>query len=70
MLIIFFHINFKKKLTWQAKQSVPHITVTLYSNCVKMCEDFTPTFALASQQHSISASGTSFSPVNFLPQTT
>jgi hypothetical protein len=28
----------------QAKQSIPHTTVTFYDNCFKMCEDFAPNF--------------------------
>jgi hypothetical protein len=31
---------FTKNSFWQAKQSVLHITVTFYSDCVKMCEAF------------------------------
>jgi hypothetical protein len=31
---------FTKNLSWQAKKSIPHTTVTIYGNCVKMCEDF------------------------------
>jgi hypothetical protein len=46
MLIIFF--DFKeivhKELSWQAKQSIPHIIMTFYSNCVKMCEHFAQNF--------------------------
>jgi hypothetical protein len=30
--------------SWQAKQLIPHSTVTLYGDCVKICEDFTPNF--------------------------
>jgi hypothetical protein len=33
-----------KNLSWQAKQSILHITITFYGNCMKMCEDFTPNF--------------------------
>jgi hypothetical protein len=33
-----------KNLSWQAKQSTPHTTVTLYVDCVKMCEYFAPNF--------------------------
>jgi hypothetical protein len=28
----------------QAKQSIPHTTVTFYGDCVKMCDDFEPNF--------------------------
>jgi hypothetical protein len=31
-----------KTLSCQAKQSIPHTTVTFHGNCVKMCEDFVP----------------------------
>jgi hypothetical protein len=46
ILIIFFGINgfFKKNSPGQAKQSFPRTTVTLYGDCVKMCEDFAPNF--------------------------
>jgi hypothetical protein len=30
--------------SWQAKQSIPHTTVTVYGDCVKICEDITPNF--------------------------
>jgi hypothetical protein len=33
-----------KNLSWQAKQSILHITVMFYGDCVKMCEDFASTF--------------------------
>jgi hypothetical protein len=33
---------FTKSSSWQVKQSIPHITIVLYGDCVKMCEDFTP----------------------------
>jgi hypothetical protein len=29
-----------KNSSWQAKQSIPHTTVTLCGDCVKICEDF------------------------------
>jgi hypothetical protein len=35
---------FTKNWSWQAKQSIPHITVTFYGDCVKMCEDVVPNF--------------------------
>jgi hypothetical protein len=31
-------------LSWQAKQSILHTTVTFYGYCVKMCEDFSSNF--------------------------
>jgi hypothetical protein len=31
---------FIKNLSWQAKQSIQHTTVTLYGDCVKICEYF------------------------------
>jgi hypothetical protein len=33
-----------KNSSWQAKQSIPHTTVTFYGDCMKMCEDFAPNF--------------------------
>jgi hypothetical protein len=50
---------FTKNSSWQAKQSIPHNTVTFYGDCVKMCEDFTPNFgdkklAVALQQRTVS----------------
>jgi hypothetical protein len=45
MLIIFFDIKgFAKNSSWQAKQPVPHTTVTFYGDCVKMCEEFASNF--------------------------
>jgi hypothetical protein len=41
VLNIFFDI---KILFWQAKQTIPHTTVTFYGDCVEMCEDFTLNF--------------------------
>jgi hypothetical protein len=35
---------FTKNSNWQAKQSIPHITVTFYGDCVKTCEHFAPNF--------------------------
>jgi hypothetical protein len=35
---------FTKNSSWQAKQLIPHTTVTFYGNCIKMCEDFAPNF--------------------------
>jgi hypothetical protein len=35
---------FAKNLSSQAKQSISLTTVTFYSNCMKMCEDFAPNF--------------------------
>jgi hypothetical protein len=33
-----------KNSSWQAKESVPHTTVTSYGVFVKMCQDFAPKF--------------------------
>jgi hypothetical protein len=45
MLIIFFDMElFTKNSSWQAKQSIPHVTLTFYSECMKVCEDFTLNF--------------------------
>jgi hypothetical protein len=46
MLIISFDIKgmFKKNSFWQAKQSIPHTTVTFVCDCVKMGDDFVPNF--------------------------
>jgi hypothetical protein len=35
---------FTSNSSWQAKQSIPHATVTFYDDCVKMSEDFFPNF--------------------------
>jgi hypothetical protein len=35
---------FAKNSSWQAKQSIPHTTVTFYGDCVKICEDFASNF--------------------------
>jgi hypothetical protein len=34
-----------KNSFWQAKQLIPHTTVTFYCDCLKMCEDFAPNFS-------------------------
>jgi hypothetical protein len=38
------HFSLIKNSFWQAKYSIPHTTVTIYGDCVKMCEDFDPNF--------------------------
>jgi hypothetical protein len=40
------HANFHwhKEIVQAVKQWIPHTTVTIYDNCLKMCEDFTPKF--------------------------
>jgi hypothetical protein len=44
-LINFFHIKGSvRKEFVLAGQTVPHITVTFYGDCVKMCEDFARNF--------------------------
>jgi hypothetical protein len=35
---------FTKNSSWQAKQSIPHITVGFYDDRMTMCEDFEPNF--------------------------
>jgi hypothetical protein len=35
---------FTKNSSWQAKQSIPHATVTYYGDCVKICKDFASKF--------------------------
>jgi hypothetical protein len=46
MLINFFEIKgiVHKNSALQAKQSSPHITMTFYGDCVKMCENFARNF--------------------------
>jgi hypothetical protein len=46
MLVILFVIKglFTKNSSWQAKQSIPHTFVTVYGDCVKICEDSAPNF--------------------------
>jgi hypothetical protein len=57
---------------WQAKESIPHATVTFYGYCVKMCEDFTPSFGnertgcCIMTMHHLKFP---FSPGNLLPET-
>jgi hypothetical protein len=36
--------SFTKNLSWQAKQSISHTTVTFHGDCMKMCKDFAPNF--------------------------
>jgi hypothetical protein len=35
---------FTNNSSQQAMQSIPHRTVTIYGNCMKICEDFAPNF--------------------------
>jgi hypothetical protein len=46
MLIIFFDIKriVQREFILAGKQSILHTTVTVYGDCVKMCEDFPPNF--------------------------
>jgi hypothetical protein len=46
MLVIFFDIEgiVHKKFVLVDKQSIPHITVTFYGDCVKICKNFAPNF--------------------------
>jgi hypothetical protein len=36
---------FTKNSFWQAKQSIPHTSVTFNGECVKICKDFAPNFS-------------------------
>jgi hypothetical protein len=73
MLLSFFDIKemFTENSSWQAKRSIPHTTVTFYSDCLKMCEDFTPNFGdkrtgcCILTMHCLTLS---FSPGNFWPK--
>jgi hypothetical protein len=42
VLKIFFDITANS--SWLTKQSILHVTVTFYGDCVKMCEGFAPNF--------------------------
>jgi hypothetical protein len=48
MLIIFSDIRgfAHKELisSWHSKQPIPHISMMLYGDCMKMCKDFFPNF--------------------------
>jgi hypothetical protein len=49
----------KKNSSWQAKQSIPHTSVTFYGDCVKVCEDLSRTLAteelaVATRQRTVS----------------
>jgi hypothetical protein len=46
MLISFFDIKeiVHKEFVLASLASVPHTTVTVYGDCVKMCEDYAPNF--------------------------
>jgi hypothetical protein len=72
MLIIFFDIKgiVKKNSYWQAKQSIPHTTVTFYSSCVKMCKDFSPNFGNRRTGRCITTMHTSFFTRGFFSKTT
>jgi hypothetical protein len=63
---------FTKYSSWQAKQSIPHTTVALHGNCVKMCEDFAQKFGYKNTGTCITATHllTLHLPGNFWPETT
>jgi hypothetical protein len=75
MLVTFFDIEgiVHKNLSWKAKQSIPHTTVTFYGECVKMREDFASNFGdkrtgcCITTTHRLTIP---FSPGNFWPKTT
>jgi hypothetical protein len=48
MLIIFLDIKrtVQSEFSPQARQSIPHTTVTFYDDCLTMCEDFAPKFCI------------------------
>jgi hypothetical protein len=54
MFTIFFDRRIVHKEFILAGQSIPHTTVTYYSECAKMWEEFSPKLAAASRQHTIS----------------
>jgi hypothetical protein len=64
---------FLKNWSWQSKQSIPHTTMTFYSDCMKICEDFALKFGdkrtgfCMTTTHHLTLP---FSPGNFLPKTT
>jgi hypothetical protein len=61
-----------KNSSWHAKRPVPLTAVMFYSDCVKMCKDFTPNFddkrtgCCIMTTHHLTLP---FSPRNFLPET-
>jgi hypothetical protein len=66
ILVIFFDVN---KLAWQAKQSIPHTTLTSYGDYVRMCEDIALNFGNKDTGYCIMTTHRltlSFSPGNFL----
>jgi hypothetical protein len=59
--------------SWLAEQSIPHTTLTFYSDCVKMCEDFVQNFDNKKTGCYIMIAHhftLPFSPGNFWPKTT
>jgi hypothetical protein len=64
---------FTKNSSWQAKLSIPHITVMFYSDLVKMCEDFALKFGDKMTGCCIMTThhlALPFSPGNLCPKTT
>jgi hypothetical protein len=64
MLIIFFDVKgiVHKEFVLAAKQAIPHTTVTIYGNFVKMCGEFAPNFGDKRTAHRLTLL---FSPGNF-----
>jgi hypothetical protein len=63
---------FAKNLSWQAKQSITHTSVTFYDDCGKLCEDFTPNLGDKRTGCSITTTHSlthPFSPRKFWPNT-
>jgi hypothetical protein len=62
-----------KNSFWQARQSIPHTTVTFYGDCMKIGEDFAPNFGIKRTGYFITTMHhliLSFSPGNLWPKTT
>jgi hypothetical protein len=52
-IIILFDIKkiVHKEVPWQAKQPIPHTTVTFYGDCMKILKDFAPNFGDKGTSH-------------------
>jgi hypothetical protein len=59
---------FTNNSSWQAAQSILHVTMTFYGDCMKMCEDFALNFGEKRIGCCITKTHISFFTRNFLPK--
>jgi hypothetical protein len=64
---------FNKIFSWQAKQSIPHTTVTFNGDCMKLCKNFAPNVGEKKNwllHHNNASSHSYFFTSEFLTETT